>query len=60
MFSWLISLMMLFGNHNYDNPANVTSVGTGGSGNRQVAPADSAQPQASDPSTVDGGGKPGG
>jgi hypothetical protein len=54
MFSWAISLLLLFGYHGKAN--SVPSVGLDSSGNRHVAPADNPQPSASDPFNVDGGG----
>jgi hypothetical protein len=54
MFSWAISLLLLFGYHG--KATSVTSVGLGSSGNRHVAAADNAQPTPSDPFNVDGKG----
>lgn len=54
MFSWFISLLMLFGYHG--NATTVPSVGPDGNGNRHVAPADNPQPNPPDSFVVDGGG----
>jgi hypothetical protein len=54
MFSWLISLLLLFGSHG--KAATVTSAGLDNSGNRHVAPADNPQPSPPDPFNVDGQG----
>jgi len=56
MFSWFISLFLLFTNHG--NAQAVTSVGvrTTGSVNPHVQPADSQQPSATSPAETDGQG----
>ncbi len=59
MFSWFISLLLLFGYHG--KATTVLSVGLDGSGNRHVAPADNLQPNPTQPPDTDGtGGKGGG
>jgi hypothetical protein len=58
MFSWFVSLLLLFGYHS--KAANVPSVGLDGSGNRHVAPADNPQPHPAEPADSDGTGKGGG
>lgn len=54
MFSWFISLLMVFGYHG--KAANITSAGPDSIGNRHVAPHSDLQPSAADPASVDGGG----
>jgi hypothetical protein len=56
MFSWVISVLLLFGYHG--KATSVPSMGLDSSGNRHVVPADNSQPNPSDPFNVDGGGKP--
>jgi len=58
MFSWLISLLLLFGYHGDGN--TVRSAGLDGNGNRHVAPADNPQPSPAQPADTDGKGKGGG
>jgi hypothetical protein len=56
MFSWFISLLLLFGYHGEAN--TVRSAGLDGNGNRHVAPADNPQPNPAEPADSDGqGGK---
>jgi len=56
MFSWFISLVLLFGYHGEAN--TVRSAGLDGNGNRHVAPADNPQPNPAEPADSDGqGGK---
>jgi len=58
MFSWVFSLLLLL---NFQNKTtNLPSMGSGGSGNRHVAPADNPQPDGSQPPDSDGGGSQGG
>lgn len=57
MFSWLISLFLLFGYHGKAN--TVQSTRLDGNGNRHVAPADNQQPSGSQPPDSDGGGSGG-
>jgi len=59
MFSWVISLLLLFGYHG--KATNLPSVSLGNSGNRHLVPADDPQPSPPAPPNVDGkGGKGGG
>jgi hypothetical protein len=58
MFSWFVSLLLLFSSHG--KAATVPSVGLDGSGNRHVAPADSPQPNPAQPPDTDGSGGKGG
>lgn len=58
MFSWFISLLLLFG---YNGKAvSVSSVGPSGGANRHVMPASSSQPSPAEPADSDGQGKGGG
>ena len=57
MFSWLISLLLLFGYHGEANTVRSTSLD--GNGNRHVAPADNSQPNAAEPADSDGTGSGG-
>ena len=54
MFSWFISLLLMFGYNG--KAATVLSVGLDGSGNRHVAPADNPQPNPAEPADADGTG----
>jgi len=54
MFSWLISLLLLFGYHG--NATTVRSTRLDGNGNRHVAPADNPQPNQAEPADTDGTG----
>jgi len=55
MFSWFISLLLLFGSNGKAVPA--ASVGLGGSANPHVTPADNPQPGPAEPADTDGQGK---
>jgi hypothetical protein len=56
MFSWFVSLLLLFSSHG--KVATTPSVGLDGSGNGHVAPADSSQPNPTEPADTDGKGQP--
>ena len=58
MFSWFISLLMLFGYQS--KAAYVPSVSSGGSGNQHVTTADNPQPSPIDQPDSDGQGSKGG
>jgi hypothetical protein len=56
MFSWFVSLLLLFGYHG--KAVNAPYVDLNGSGNRHVTPADSTQPERQRATDSDGtGGK---
>jgi hypothetical protein len=54
MFSWFVSILLLFGYGGKATP--VGSVGLDGGGDRHVAPADNPQPNPAEPPSSDGGG----
>jgi len=54
MFSWLVSLLLLFGYHG--KATGVPSVGLDNPRNRHVAPADNPQPSPVAPADADGTG----
>jgi hypothetical protein len=58
MFSWFISLLMLFGYQS--KTAYVPSVSPGGSGNQHVTTADNPQSNPVDQPDTDGKGQGGG
>ena len=58
MFSWFISLLLLFGYHS--KATYVPSVSPGSSGNQHVTPADNPQPGPHDTPDSDGKGQGGG
>jgi hypothetical protein len=56
MFSWVIPLLFLFGNHG--KVTTVPSMGVDNCGNRHLVPADDPQPNPPPPPNVDGKGHP--
>jgi hypothetical protein len=58
MFSWFVSLFLLFGYHN--SAMSVPSSGSRDLGNRHIIPSDNAQPGAAEPADADGKGGKGG
>lgn len=54
MFSWFVSLLLLFSYNGKATPA--ASMGVNGGGNHHLAPADNPQPSPSDLGAADGKG----